>query len=44
MTEDPLATGGVAEDGRDQPGPAADEAGEAAVSLAVTRRECEEEI
>lgn len=36
---DPAVAGGAAEDGRDQPAPPVDEAGEVEVSLVVTRRE-----
>lgn len=39
---DPVVGGGAADDGRDQPAPLVDEAGETAVSLVVTRRECED--
>lgn len=39
---DPVAFGGAADDGRDQPAPLVDEAGEIEVSLVVTRRECED--
>jgi hypothetical protein len=36
---DPVAFGGAADDGRDQPAPLVEEAGEVEVSLVVTRRE-----
>jgi hypothetical protein len=39
---DPVAVGGAADDGRDQPAPLVDEAGEMEVSLVVMRRECED--
>jgi hypothetical protein len=39
---DPVAVGGAADDGRDQPAPLVDDAGEMEVSLVVMRRECED--
>lgn len=41
FTEAAVLAGGVAEDGRDHPGPAADRVCGAAVSFVVTSRECE---
>lgn len=38
-----VETGGVAEDGRDQPGPVVADSGTVDVSLAVTSLECEVE-
>lgn len=40
---EPTAFGGAAEDGRDQPAPLVDDAGDVEVNLVVTRRECEED-
>ena len=39
---DPVAVGGAADDGRDQPAPLVDDTGEIEVSLVVTRREWED--
>lgn len=39
---DPVLFGGATDEGRDQPAPLVDEAGEIEVSLVVTRRECED--